>query len=76
MAGAHEQLGHYALSVSPTDLEGTVRALHAAIIMHPDERRRRAAALRRAVQEEDITFWMERQFRDLMAITRLRRRHP
>jgi trehalose 6-phosphate synthase len=76
MAGAHEQLGEYALSVSPTDLEGTVRALHAAISMHPDERRRRAAALRRVVQEEDITFWMERQFRDLMALSRLRRLRP
>jgi trehalose 6-phosphate synthase len=76
MAGAHEQLGHYALSVSPTDLEGTVRALHAALSMHPDERRRRAAALRRVVQEEDVTFWMERQFRDLMALSRLRRLRP
>jgi trehalose 6-phosphate synthase len=76
MAGAHEQLGHYALSVSPTDLEGTVRALNAAISMHPDERRRRAAALRRAVQEEDVTFWMERQFRDLMTLSRLRRLRP
>ena len=73
MAGAHEQLGQYALSVSPTDLEGTVRALHAALSMHPDERRRRAAALRRVVQEEDVTFWMERQFRDLMALSRPRR---
>jgi trehalose 6-phosphate synthase len=76
MAGAHEQLGEYALSVCPTDLEGTVRALHAAISMHPDERRRRAAALRRVVQEEDVTFWMERQFRDLMALSRLRRLRP
>jgi trehalose 6-phosphate synthase len=76
MAGAHEQLGHYALSVCPTDLEGTVRALHAAVSMHPDERRRRAAALRRVVQEEDVTFWMERQFRDLMALSRLRRLRP
>ena len=76
MAGAHEQLGEYALSVSPTDIEGTVRALHAALRMHPDERRRRAAALRRVVQEEDVTFWMERQFRDLMALSRLRRLRP
>jgi trehalose 6-phosphate synthase len=76
MAGAHEQLGEYALSVSPTDIEGTVRALHAALSMHPDERRRRAAALRRVVQEEDVTFWMERQFRDLMALSRLRRLRP
>jgi trehalose 6-phosphate synthase len=73
MAGAHEQLGEYALSVCPTDLEGTVRALASAITMPVEEKRRRAAALRRAVQEEDITFWMQRQFRDLMAVSR--RRH-
>ncbi len=73
MAGAHEQLGDYALSVCPTDLEGTLRALYAALHMPRDERRRRAAALRRAVQEEDITYWMERQFRDLMAFSRLAR---
>ncbi|MGQ9571996.1 MAG: alpha,alpha-trehalose-phosphate synthase (UDP-forming) [Dehalococcoidia bacterium] len=72
MAGAHEQLGEYALSICPTDLEGTVRALHAAINMPAEERRRRAAALRRAIQEEDITFWLERQFRDLMAVSRRR----
>jgi trehalose 6-phosphate synthase len=72
MAGAHEQLGEYALSICPTDLEGTVRALYAAITMSVEEKRRRAAALRRAIQEEDITFWMERQFRDLMAVSRRR----
>jgi trehalose 6-phosphate synthase len=73
MAGAHEQLGEYALSICPTDLEGTVRALYSAITMPVEEKRRRAAALRRAIQEEDITFWMQRQFRDLMAVSR--RRH-
>ncbi len=70
LAGSHEQLGEYALTVCPTDLEGTVRALHEALTMPLDERRRRAAALKRLVQEEDITFWLERQFRDLMALTR------
>jgi trehalose 6-phosphate synthase len=72
MAGAHEQLGEYALSICPTDLEGTVRALYSAINMPAEEKRRRAAALRRAIQEEDIIFWMERQFRDLMAVSRRR----
>jgi trehalose 6-phosphate synthase len=73
MAGSHEQLGEYALSICPTDLEGTMRALYSAITMPAEEKRRRAAALRRAVQEEDITFWMQRQFRDLMAVSRQRR---
>jgi len=72
MAGAHEQLGEYALSICPTDLEGTVRGLYSAITMPAEEKRRRAAAPRRAIQEEDITFWLERQFRDLMAVSRRR----
>jgi trehalose-6-phosphate synthase len=33
------------------------------------ERRRRAAALKRLVQEQDITHWLESQFQDLIAIT-------
>src|SRR5713226_6800088 len=61
LAGSHEQLWEYALSVAPTDLEGTVRALHQALTMPPDERRCRAAALKRIIQQEDITFWLESQ---------------
>jgi trehalose 6-phosphate synthase len=69
MAGAREQLGEHALSVAPTDLEGTVRALHAALTMPIEERRRRAKALKAQVQREDIVEWLERQFRDLMSIS-------
>lgn len=68
LAGSHEQLAEYALSVAPTDLEGTVRALHQALTMPPDERRRRAAALKQIIQREDITHWLESQFRDLMSL--------
>lgn len=70
LAGSYEQLADYAIGVCPTDLEGTVRALREALTMPVDERRRRAAALKRLIQEEDITFWLERQMRDLMAVTR------
>ena len=68
-AGAHEQLGEFALSVCPTDIEGSERALYSALTMTPDEKRRRAAALKRLVQEEDITYWIERQLRDLFTIS-------
>jgi trehalose 6-phosphate synthase len=67
-AGAFEQLGEYALSVAPADIEGTVRALHAALIMPEADRKRRASALKRRVSEDDITTWLESQFRDLMAL--------
>ena len=69
LAGSSEQLSEYSLNVSPTDLEGTVRALHEALNMPIEERRRRAAALKRLIQEEDITYWLERQFRDLMSLS-------
>ena len=46
MAGSYEQLSEYALGVTPTDLEGTVRALRAALTMHPG----RAAPARRRPQ--------------------------
>ncbi|KKK72449.1 hypothetical protein LCGC14_2903780, partial [marine sediment metagenome] len=29
-----------------------------------------ASALKRLVQEEDICFWLERQLRDLLAVSR------
>ncbi|HEY8490413.1 MAG TPA: trehalose-6-phosphate synthase, partial [Dehalococcoidia bacterium] len=67
-AGAFEQLGEYALPVAPADIEGTVRALHAALIMPEADRRRRAQALRRRVSQEDITTWLETQFRDLLTL--------
>src|SRR3970282_1814951 len=44
MAGSYEQLSEYALGVTPTDIEGSVRALRQALIMPPDERRLRASA--------------------------------
>jgi trehalose 6-phosphate synthase len=68
-AGSAEQLGEFTLNVAPTDLEGTVRALHAGLTMAPDERRRRAYALKKLIEEEDISFWLESQFRDLIAVS-------
>jgi trehalose 6-phosphate synthase len=67
-AGAHEQLGQYAVSVAPADLEGTTQALYEALTMDTAERKRRAEALRRVVEEEDITRWLYSQFQDLRTL--------
>ncbi|MFQ5878597.1 MAG: trehalose-6-phosphate synthase [Dehalococcoidia bacterium] len=64
-AGAYEQLGEHALAVAPADVEGTARALEAALAMAGEERRRRAATLRQVVQAEDIVQWLEHQLQDL-----------
>jgi len=68
LAGSFEQLSPYCIPVAPTDLEGTVRALHEALTMPEDERRRRAEALKASITDEDITAWLERQFHDLIQL--------
>jgi trehalose 6-phosphate synthase len=64
-AGAYEQLKENVISVAPADLEGTTQALYEALTMDPAERKRKAEALRKTIEEEDITAWLYRQFRDL-----------
>jgi len=70
LAGSFEQLSEQCIPIAPTDLEGTVRALHQALNMPAEERKHKAAALKSLIQDEDITFWLERQFSDLMAMSR------
>ncbi len=40
-AGAHEELGEWALTVNPFDIAGQAEAIHEALSMEPAERRRR-----------------------------------
>ena len=56
-SGAHHQLGEAALSISPTDIEGTMDALYQAITMAPEDRKIRASLLVSEIGREDITHW-------------------
>jgi len=64
-AGAYEQLKENVISVAPADLEETTQALYEALTMEPGEKKRRIEALKKSIEEEDITAWLYRQFRDL-----------
>ena len=64
-AGAHEELGEWALTVNPFDLDGQAEAIHRALEMAPEERRRRAEAIRQHVREHDQEHWIEGLLRDL-----------
>ena len=64
-SGVHHQLKEGALSISPTDIEGTMEALYQAITMPADDRKRRASQLISAVCREDNTEWITRQFKDI-----------
>ena len=53
-AGAHEELGDWALSVNPFDVAGQADAIHRALEMPVDERRERLDAIRGWVREHDL----------------------
>ena len=67
-SGAYDQLAEGAVAVSPTDVEGTMEALYAAITMSADERKRRATALADAVNRQDINHWICRQLEDVCSL--------
>ncbi len=67
-AGAHEELGEWALTVTPFDLSGQADALHAALVMPAAERARRAAALRAQVCANGLAEWTEAELADLDAV--------
>jgi trehalose 6-phosphate synthase len=59
--GAHAELGDWALSVNPFDVEGQAEAIARALAMAPAERRRRIEAIRGHVREHDLAAWIELQ---------------
>jgi trehalose 6-phosphate synthase len=64
-AGAHEELGEWAVSVNPFDVAGQAEALHEALSMPLAERRERIEAIRAQVREHDVASWVEGQLADL-----------
>jgi trehalose 6-phosphate synthase len=63
-AGAHEELGEWAITVNPFDLAQQAEAIHEALTMGADERRVRADAIRAQVREHDLAAWISAQLDD------------
>ncbi len=63
--GAHDELGEYALSVNPFDIQELADSIHAALTMDPRERRRRAEGLRRSSRARDPGDWIDEQLADI-----------
>jgi trehalose 6-phosphate synthase len=64
-AGAHAELGEWALTVNPFDVAGQAQAIHEALTMAEDQRHERLEAIRAHVREHDVTEWIDAQLADL-----------
>jgi trehalose 6-phosphate synthase len=65
--GAHEELGEFALSVNPFDLQELADSIHAALTMPVEERRRRHEGLKSIVTARDPGDWIDDQLADIRA---------
>ena len=70
--GAHEELGEYALSVNPFDIQELADSIFAALTMAPAERHRRAHGLAEIVTSRDPGDWIDEQLADIRAKGRSR----
>jgi trehalose 6-phosphate synthase len=63
--GAHEEMGRFALTVNPFDIQQQADAFYAGLVMDADERRERHAACEAAVRGNDIDRWLSEQLADV-----------
>jgi trehalose 6-phosphate synthase len=63
--GAHEELGEYALSVNPFDIQELADSIHAALTMRVAERKRRLDGLKSIVTARDPGDWVDEQLADI-----------
>ena len=64
-AGAHEELGAWAISINPFDVGATADALHAALHLSEATRQARGDSIRRWIRANDVSRWLSLQIRDL-----------
>ena len=63
--GAHEELGEFALSVNPFDIQELADSIHAALTMPAEERRRRHEGLKSIVTARNPGDWVDDQLSDI-----------
>src|ERR1700712_2487518 len=63
--GAHEELGEYALSVNPFDIQELADSIHAALTMPDAERERRHTGLKDIITSRNPGDWIDDQIGDI-----------
>jgi trehalose 6-phosphate synthase len=63
--GAHEELGEFALSVNPFDIQELADSIHAALTMPKEERIRRVEGLKGIVTQRNPGDWIDEQLADI-----------
>ena len=63
--GAHQELGEYAVTMHPIDVQQQADALYEALTMDPADRARRREGAAAVVRANDVRHWLAAQLRDV-----------
>ena len=63
--GAHEEMGAFALTLHPFDIQQQADTFYAGLMMEPEERRGRHEACAAIVRDNDIDKWLSEQLADV-----------
>ena len=72
--GAHAELGEWALSVNPFDVQGQADAIDRALTLSDADRRKRLDAIQSHVREHDVREWLDLQLAALDRVAASARR--
>ena len=72
-AGAYEELGEFAVTLHPFDVQQQADAMFASLFMEREERERRLDGARAQVRANDVRKWLDDQLRDLDELRQGRR---
>jgi trehalose 6-phosphate synthase len=73
-AGAHAELGDWALTVNPFDVAGQAEAIHEGLTLDQGERHRRLESIRAHVRAHDVNEWLDVQLAALDRVATTARR--
>jgi trehalose 6-phosphate synthase len=73
-AGAHAELGDWALTVNPFDVAGQAEAIHEGLTLDQGERHRRLESIRAHVRAHDVNEWLDLQLAALDRVATTARR--
>ena len=68
--GAHEEMGAFALTLHPFDIQQQADAFYEGLVMEPEERRQRHEACAAIVRGNDIDKWLSEQLTDVRKVRR------
>ncbi|MEA2647429.1 MAG: trehalose 6-phosphate synthase [Chloroflexota bacterium] len=68
--GSYGELGQWAFTINPFDVDATAEALYQALVMDEKQRRARLNHIRASVRQNDIARWISAQLQDIRDLTR------